>query len=67
MARKKKCEETLCLFDAGHEGPHAMKCKPCGGSGIVPVVDNWGRCPVCRGRGWQDVKRKKRKANVQRA
>ncbi len=68
MAKQKKCEELSCLFDKGHEGPHALICKPCEGGGIVLLRDNWIRCLVCKGRGWQDVKRKKkRKENVQRA
>ena len=69
MGRKKKCEEASCLFDKGHDGPHALKCKPCDGKGIVPRREEWGRCPICSGRGWRDVKRKKktRRENVQRA
>jgi len=58
---KAACEEDPCIWDAGHSGPHAFPCKPCGRKGIVPLRDNWGRCPICKGRGWSDVKRKKGK------
>ncbi len=59
MGRKKMCKEKPCLWGEDHTGPHSFPCKHCEGKGIVPLYENWGRCPICKGRGWHDVKKRK--------
>ena len=64
MPRKKKCKKTeSCIFDPAHSGKCAVGCGKCQGTGIIEVlrrgeISDWHKCPVCRGRGWEDVKGK---------
>ena len=62
--QKGLCENEECVWALGHTGPHGVKCKPCGGDGIVNVLENWITCFACKGRGWENVSRKSAKEAV---